>query len=90
MDLAEAIRDLGRRQINELHIEAGYKLNGSLLRTGLVDELVVYLAPKLLGDGRGMVDLGGLTALDGASRFEWVDVQAVGQDLRLRLRPVAG
>ncbi len=90
VDLAEAIRDLGRRQINELHIEAGYKLNGSLLRTGLVDELVVYLAPKLLGDGRGMVDLGGLTALDGASRFEWVDVQAVGQDLRLRLRPVAG
>ncbi|MDH0866679.1 bifunctional diaminohydroxyphosphoribosylaminopyrimidine deaminase/5-amino-6-(5-phosphoribosylamino)uracil reductase RibD [Mitsuaria sp. GD03876] len=87
VDLAAAIRDLGRRQVNELHIEAGYKLNGSLLRTGLVDELLLYLAPMLLGDGRGMVDLGGLTALDQASRWRLVDSAPVGGDLRLRLRP---
>jgi len=89
VDLAAAIRDLGQRQINELHIEAGYKLNGSLLRTGLVDELLIYLAPVLLGDGRGMVDLGSLTALDGAPRLRLIESQAVGGDLRLRLRPVA-
>ncbi len=89
VDLAAAIRDLGQRQINELHIEAGYKLNGSLLRTGLVDELLIYLAPVLLGDGRGMVDLGTLTALDGAPRFRLIESQAVGGDLRLRLRPAA-
>ncbi len=89
VDLGAAIRDLGRRQVNELHIEAGYKLNGSLLRAGLIDELLIYLAPMLLGEGRGMVDLGGLTALDGAPRFQRVDCQSVGGDLRLRLRPVA-
>ena len=87
VDLAAAIHDLGRRQVNELHIEAGYKLNGSLLRTGLVDELLVYLAPTLLGEGRGMVDLGGLTALAQAPRFRLVESLAVGGDLRLRLRP---
>ena len=87
VDLAAAIHDLGRRQVNELHIEAGYKLNGSLLRTGLVDELLVYLAPTLLGEGRGMVDLGGLTALAQAPRFRLVESLALGGDLRLRLRP---
>ncbi|WP_416757535.1 bifunctional diaminohydroxyphosphoribosylaminopyrimidine deaminase/5-amino-6-(5-phosphoribosylamino)uracil reductase RibD [Roseateles sp. So40a] len=88
VDLAAAILDLGQRQVNELHIEAGYKLNGSLLKAGLVDELLVYVAPKLLGEGRGMVDLGGLTALDQAPALRWVDVRPVGGDLRLRLRPV--
>ncbi|OWQ45873.1 riboflavin biosynthesis protein RibD [Roseateles noduli] len=87
VDLGAAIRDLGRRQINELHIEAGYKLNGSLLRSGLIDELLIYMAPMLLGEGRGMVDLGGLTALAGAPRFRMVDCRPVGGDLRLRLRP---
>lgn len=89
VDLGAAIRDLGRRQVNELHIEAGYKLNGSLLRAGLIDELLIYVAPMLLGEGRGMVDLGGLTTLDGAPRFRMVDCQSVGGDLRLRLRPLA-
>ena len=89
VDLAAAIRDLGQRQINELHVEAGHKLNGSLLRAGLVDELLIYLAPVLLGDGRGMVDLGSLTALDGAPRLRLIESQAVGGDLRLRLRPAA-
>lgn len=89
VDLGAAIRDLGRRQVNELHIEAGYKLNGSLLRAGLIDELLVYVAPTLLGDGRGIVDLGGLTTLDQAPRLQWVDSHSFGADLRLRLRPVS-
>ncbi|WP_092946666.1 bifunctional diaminohydroxyphosphoribosylaminopyrimidine deaminase/5-amino-6-(5-phosphoribosylamino)uracil reductase RibD [Roseateles sp. YR242] len=90
VDLAAMIQDLGGRGINELHLEAGNKLNGSLLRTGLVDELLVYLAPMLMGDGRGMVDLGTLTALDQAPRYEVVDMRPVGQDIRLRLRPSLG
>jgi diaminohydroxyphosphoribosylaminopyrimidine deaminase/5-amino-6-(5-phosphoribosylamino)uracil reductase len=89
VDLAAAVRDLGARGVNELHIEAGYKLNGSLLRTGLVDELLVYLAPMLMGDGRGMADLGALTALDQAPRYRIVDSALLGGDLRLRLRPGA-
>ncbi len=87
VDLTAMIQDLGRRGINELHLEAGNKLNGSLLRTGLVDELLVYLAPMLMGDGRGMVDLGSLTALAQAPRYEVVDMRPIGTDIRLRLRP---
>ncbi|UXH80302.1 bifunctional diaminohydroxyphosphoribosylaminopyrimidine deaminase/5-amino-6-(5-phosphoribosylamino)uracil reductase RibD [Roseateles amylovorans] len=87
VDLAVAIRDLGQRGINELHIEAGYKLNGSLLRAGLVDELLLYVAPLLMGDGRGMVDLGALTALEAAPRFTLLDSTVLEGDLRLRLRP---
>lgn len=90
VDLAAAIDELGRRGVNELHIEAGYKLNGSLLRTGLVDELLIYQAPLLLGEGRGMVELGGLTALTDVPRYTLVDLERFGTDLRLRLRPVTG
>lgn len=90
VDLTAMIQDLGRRGINELHLEAGNKLNGSLLRTGLVDELLIYLAPMLMGDGRGMVDLGQLTSLAQAPRYQVVDMRPVGTDLRLRLRPPTG
>nr|WP_295083193.1 bifunctional diaminohydroxyphosphoribosylaminopyrimidine deaminase/5-amino-6-(5-phosphoribosylamino)uracil reductase RibD [uncultured Roseateles sp.] len=86
VDLSAALHELGRRGINELHIEAGEKLNGSLLRAGLVDELLVYLAPKLLGRGRGMADLGGLTQLQDALNWQWLDCVPVGDDLRLRAR----
>ncbi|MES2583494.1 MAG: bifunctional diaminohydroxyphosphoribosylaminopyrimidine deaminase/5-amino-6-(5-phosphoribosylamino)uracil reductase RibD, partial [Pseudomonadota bacterium] len=54
VDLRAMLLDLGRREINELHVEAGHRLNGSLIREGLMDELLVYLAPKLLGQGRDM------------------------------------
>lgn len=89
VDLSAALRDLGARGVNELHIEAGYKLNGSLLRTGLVNELLVYLAPLLMGEGGGMADLGTLTALEQAPRYRIVDTALLGGDLRLRLRPGA-
>jgi riboflavin synthase, alpha subunit len=57
VDLAAMVADLGRRGINELHVEAGEKLNASLLAAGLVDELLVYVAPRLLGSGRGLAAL---------------------------------
>ena len=86
VDLSAVLLDLGRRGINELHVEAGHTLNGSLLREGLVDELLVYLAPKLLGPGREMAALEALSTLDGVAAWRWVDCQPVGDDLRLRLR----
>lgn len=87
VDLAAMLDDLGRRGVNELHVEAGHKLNGSLLRAGLADELLVYLAPKLLGQGREMAAFGPLTTLDEAPNWRWLDCVPIGDDLRLRARP---
>ena len=86
-DLAAMLADLARREVNELHVEAGEKLNGSLLRAGLVDELLVYIAPRLLGTGRGIAALGPFTTLAESLDFEFVEVERIGTDLRLRLRP---
>jgi diaminohydroxyphosphoribosylaminopyrimidine deaminase/5-amino-6-(5-phosphoribosylamino)uracil reductase len=93
VDLAAMLRDLARREVNELHVEAGHKLNGSLLREGLVDELLVYLAPKLIGDGLGMasgIHTGGpLADLAGALPLEFRTFERIGPDLRIVAR-VAG
>jgi diaminohydroxyphosphoribosylaminopyrimidine deaminase / 5-amino-6-(5-phosphoribosylamino)uracil reductase len=86
-DLAAMLADLARREVNELHVEAGEKLNGSLLRAGLVDELLLYVAPRLLGEGRAIAALGALGSLAESLDFEFIDVERVGADLRLRLRP---
>jgi diaminohydroxyphosphoribosylaminopyrimidine deaminase/5-amino-6-(5-phosphoribosylamino)uracil reductase len=83
VDLAAMLADLGQREINELHVEAGYKLNGSLVRAGLVDEFLLYLAPKMLGQGRGMAHLGPLAGLDEALALEFGGVERVGPDLRI-------
>ena len=88
--LPAMLADLARRGINELHVEAGHKLNGSFVREGLVDELLVYLAPCLLGDGREMAALGTLTSLDARSRWRFVEATPVGDDLRLRARRAPG
>lgn len=87
VDLAALMRDLGGRGINELHVEAGHKLNGSLLQAGLVDEFLVYLAPKLLGQGREMAAFGPLDSLDEAPQLLWREITPVGEDLRLIARP---
>ena len=87
VDLAAMLADLAQRGINELHVEAGHKLNASLLRAGLVDELLVYLAPKLLGLGREMAAFGPLESLADALEFEFTDVQRVGGYIRLMARP---
>lgn len=86
VDLAAMLRDLGRRGINELHVEAGYQLNGSLMREGLVDELLLYLAPKLLGSGRGICHIGPLTALAEGPELSFHDVTPIGPDIRIRAR----
>jgi len=86
-ELASVMRELGRRGVNELHVEAGTRLNGSLLREGCVDELLVYLAPALIGDtGRGMFALPELTALDQVVRLEMRAVERIGDDLRVLAR----
>ena len=89
VDLKAMLADLAQRETNEVHVEAGYKLNGSLVREALADDLLVYLAPKLLGQGSGMVNFGPLTALDQALALEFISSSMVGSDLRLLAR-VAG
>ncbi len=87
VDLAAMLRDLAGRAVNELHVEAGHKLNGSLLREGLVDELLIYLAPKMLGPGRDMSQLDPLNRLSDALELEFTSVTPVGVDLRIIARP---
>lgn len=87
VDLDAALRDLARRGCNEVLVEAGSTLNGALLRAGLVDELLLYVAPQLLGDAaRGIAVLGELTRLDQRVNLEWQDVRQVGNDLRITAR----
>jgi diaminohydroxyphosphoribosylaminopyrimidine deaminase/5-amino-6-(5-phosphoribosylamino)uracil reductase len=87
VDLAAMLADLARRGVNELHVEAGHKLNASLLREDLIDELLVYLAPKLLGVGREMAAFGPLQSLAEALRFDFTQIDRVGDDLRILARP---
>lgn len=88
IDLVALMVALGKRQINSVWVEAGANLAGALLKTGVVDELIVYLAPKLLGDdARGLCVLPGLSQLSQAPEFEIIDVRQIGSDLRLRLKP---
>ena len=86
VDLAAMLHDLAAREINELHVEAGQKLNGSLLREGLVDEMVVYLAPKLIGQGQGLALLGPLTDLAEAVPLEFLSSTMLWPDLRVVAR----
>lgn len=86
VDLRQVLQDLARRGTNELHVEAGQLLNGALLGQGLVDELLLYVALKLLGPGRPMAALAPLEQLGSAVAFAFHDMQMLGPDLRLLLR----
>jgi diaminohydroxyphosphoribosylaminopyrimidine deaminase / 5-amino-6-(5-phosphoribosylamino)uracil reductase len=86
VDLRAIMLDLGQREINELHVEAGFKLNGSLVKAGVVDELLVYTAPKLLGPGMGMANMPALTALAEAVPLQFKSAEIVGEDLRIVAR----
>jgi len=86
VDLAAMLTDLGQREINELHIEAGQRLNGALLQAQLVDELLVYLAPSLLGPGRGMAAFEPLSSLTDALALEFKSSVMIGPDLRILAR----
>ncbi len=87
VDLGAMLRDLAKREINELHVEAGNKLNGSLISAGLVDEFLVYLAPKFLGTGQGMATFGPLASLADAIEMDFLEPAMLGRDVRLRVRP---
>jgi len=86
VDLPGMLRELARRGVNELHVEAGHKLNGSFVREGLVDEFLVYLAPKLIGAGRGFAAFGPLERLADAPGLRFVGVERLGDDLRVLAR----
>jgi len=86
VDLAALLRDLARREVNELHLEAGHKLNGSFLREELVDECLLYLAPQLLGQGHGLSGFGPLQRLADGMPLVFRDVDRIGDDLRILAR----
>ncbi|NIE85182.1 dihydrofolate reductase family protein, partial [Burkholderia sp. Tr-860] len=87
VDLAAVLAELGGRGDNELHVEAGRTLSGALLRAGLVDELLVYVAPSLLGaDAAAMFELSAPVSLESRVKLRFHDVERVGEDLRILAR----
>lgn len=89
VDVLALLRELGRREFNEIQVEAGATLCGTLIQRGLADELLVYQAPALLG-GTALSPFAypRLDNMDDRVHLEWVDSRRIGRDLRLRLRPV--
>ena len=84
------LRSLGQRGCNEVLLECGATLAGSALQAGVVDELIVYMAPHLMGDAaRGLVSLPGVERMADRLQLQLLDVRQVGDDLRLRYRPAA-
>jgi len=90
VELPQMLEALAERGINELHVEAGFRLNGSLVREGCVDEFLVYLNPSFLGDtAQGMLDLPAPAGLDARLKLKLVSTTQLGGDLRLLARPAA-
>jgi len=88
VDLPAMLGELARRGVNELHVEAGFRLNGSLVREGCVDEFLLYLNPSFLGDGaQGMLDLPPFDALERRPLLKLRSLERVGNDLRILCRP---
>jgi len=87
--LSSVMRELGAREVNEVHVEGGAELAASLLAEQLVDELVLYQAPLVLGtDARALVALQGLTSMEQRLEFQYTDIAQVGCDVRLTLKPL--
>ncbi len=90
VDLLELAKYLAGRGINEVLVEAGTNLNSALLRAGVVDELLIYLAPHMLGDAaRGMFDLGDLTEMNKRLQLNILETRMIGPDLRILARPLS-
>jgi diaminohydroxyphosphoribosylaminopyrimidine deaminase/5-amino-6-(5-phosphoribosylamino)uracil reductase len=92
-DLKAVIARLGEHEINDVWVEAGAGLNGALLRAGLIDELIIYIAPRLLGDtARGMFTVPALESLADGWSLVFDDFCRIGPDLRItaRVSRVAG
>jgi diaminohydroxyphosphoribosylaminopyrimidine deaminase/5-amino-6-(5-phosphoribosylamino)uracil reductase len=88
VDLPRALADLAARGVNELHVEAGDRLNASMLREGLVDELLLYLAPRLMGSGHDMFAGAAWPSLAEMPALRFIEIEPIGADLRLRARPL--
>lgn len=86
VDLAALMSELARRAVNEIHVEAGPTLSGALLEAGLVDELLVYQAPVLLGQGAAMLNLPGMEKFDQRRQLQLFDARRVGPDWRFVYR----
>lgn len=87
-DLHAVLARLGELEVNDVWVEAGANLNGALLAAGLIDELVLYVAPRVLGnDAAGMFSLPALTSLDAAATFTFEEFRKIGGDLRIIARP---
>lgn len=86
VDLPNVLRDLAQRGVNELHLEAGAHLSGAWLQAGLVNELLLYLAPQLLGPGTELAQIGPFTTLAQGVALQFVEATPVGPDLRIRAR----
>jgi diaminohydroxyphosphoribosylaminopyrimidine deaminase / 5-amino-6-(5-phosphoribosylamino)uracil reductase len=84
VDLVQVIDDLAKKKMNEILIEAGATLNGSFLEKGLVDELILYLAPKLLGSGAPLAALTPITKIAQAAQLSLQSVTQIGSDICLR------
>ena len=88
VDLPRMLEELARRGVNELHVEAGFRLNGSLVREGCVDEYLLYLNPSFLGDAaQGMLDLPAFNSIDQRLKLKIASLERLGEDLRLLARP---
>jgi diaminohydroxyphosphoribosylaminopyrimidine deaminase / 5-amino-6-(5-phosphoribosylamino)uracil reductase len=88
VELPRMLEELARRGVNELHVEAGFRLNGSLAREGCVDEFLIYMNASFLGEGaQGMLDLPAVRALEERPRLRLVSVERLGDDLRIVARP---
>jgi diaminohydroxyphosphoribosylaminopyrimidine deaminase/5-amino-6-(5-phosphoribosylamino)uracil reductase len=88
VDLPRMLDELARRGVNELHVEAGFKLNGSLVREGCVDEVLLYLNPSFLGDSaQGILDLPAPDSLEGRTKLRILSLERLGEDFRILARP---
>lgn len=86
VDLADMMRVLAENEINEVHVEAGSTLNGTLIQGGFVDELLIYMAPCFLGSGRNMVSLNDIDKLSDKIAFQFDEITPVGNDIRIIAR----
>jgi diaminohydroxyphosphoribosylaminopyrimidine deaminase/5-amino-6-(5-phosphoribosylamino)uracil reductase len=86
IDLGALMSELARRGVNELHVEAGNRLNGSMLSAGLIDEFLMYLAPCLIGPGQPMIELPAVESMSQVRRLALREATRVGDDLRLLAR----
>ena len=88
VDLLQLLQRLAELEINEVHTECGATLSGALIQQGLVDELIVYMAPDLLGDqAQGLFDLGEISIMSDKVQLSISDVRMIGRDIKICAKP---